>query len=247
MMLLFAIGISYSHSTAFMLSAGVAVVGTDFRLTNGNAAAVPFGVYAVVQDLNIPIQIQPACFGTLSLISWTQCMHYGHSWRTWTASLTGILLFLLFGGIEATLIYTLRPIYATGNHVPVTVVGGIAAICLAVGLLLPWVEIWKHSGQVVGIDWFFLTIDWSGAFFSLMSIVAQRGAFDIMGGGLYVVCLVLETGIFASQAIWLLRTRRSRRLEKEVAGIQLATRGDGDGDSGQDHDQDEDESKPEVV
>ncbi len=50
------------------------------------------------------------------------------------------------------------------------VVGVIAAILLAVGLLPPYGEIWKRRGRVVGINWIFLTMDLSGAFFSLMAL-----------------------------------------------------------------------------
>jgi len=38
---------------------------------------VPFGVYAIVQNFNIPIQIQPQCFCALCLLSWAQCLRYG--------------------------------------------------------------------------------------------------------------------------------------------------------------------------
>lgn len=38
---------------------------------------VPFGVYAIVQNFNIPIQIQPQCFCILCLTSWAQCLLYG--------------------------------------------------------------------------------------------------------------------------------------------------------------------------
>ncbi|KFY10753.1 hypothetical protein V492_04866, partial [Pseudogymnoascus sp. VKM F-4246] len=35
--------------------------------------------------------------------------------------------------------------------------------------------------------------------------------FDILGGILYIAVIILELGIFASHAIWLLRTRHVRR------------------------------------
>ncbi|KAJ4416071.1 hypothetical protein N0V82_006994 [Gnomoniopsis sp. IMI 355080] len=53
-------------------------------------------------------------------------------------------------------------------------------------------------------------MDWNGAFFSLMALVAQN-TFDILGGVLYIICCVLEMGIFTSHIIWLLRTRQIRR------------------------------------
>jgi uncharacterized protein with PQ loop repeat len=37
---------------------------------------VPFGVYSVVQQFNIPIQIQPQIFALLCLISWGQTIYY---------------------------------------------------------------------------------------------------------------------------------------------------------------------------
>jgi len=39
-------------------------------------SGVPFGVYAIVQNFNIPIQIQPQCFCLLCLVSWGQCKYY---------------------------------------------------------------------------------------------------------------------------------------------------------------------------
>lgn len=37
---------------------------------------VPFGVYAVVQNFNIPLQIQPQCLMALCLVSWVQILIY---------------------------------------------------------------------------------------------------------------------------------------------------------------------------
>ncbi|KAG7291681.1 hypothetical protein NEMBOFW57_001700 [Staphylotrichum longicolle] len=53
-------------------------------------------------------------------------------------------------------------------------------------------------------------MDWSGAFFSLMALVAQN-TFDVLGGILYITCCLLEIGIFSSHLIWLARTRKIRK------------------------------------
>lgn len=40
--------------------------------------------------------------------------------------------------------------------------------------------------------------------------MAQR-SFDVIGGVFYILCAVIELGIFASHLVWRLRTRRLRR------------------------------------
>ena len=68
------------------------------------------------------------------------------------------------------------------------VVGSLATVLLAAGLIPTYLEIWKRRGRVVGISqsfvntkvsssvtetcpgFVFLTIDWLGAFFSLMAL-----------------------------------------------------------------------------
>ena len=68
----------------------------------------------------------------------------------------------------------------------------VAAILLAAGLLPPYAELWKRGDRVLGIYFGFLTIDWLGAFFSSMGVVAQT-TFDPLGGCLFIVCYVLST------------------------------------------------------
>lgn len=53
---------------------------------------------------------------------------------------------------------------------PVVVIGIVAIVLLAVGLLPPYGELWKRHGRVIGISWLFLAMDWSGAFISLMAL-----------------------------------------------------------------------------
>ncbi len=96
---------------------------------------------------------------------------------------------MAFGGIEVLLIITLRPLYDRGIAWPIMIVGVVAAILLAAGLLPPYAELWKRKGRVVGINFAFLTIDWLGAFFSLMGVVAQE-TFDPLGGCLFIVWYV---------------------------------------------------------
>ncbi|KAH7628676.1 PQ loop repeat-domain-containing protein [Sordaria sp. MPI-SDFR-AT-0083] len=175
---------------------------------------VPFGVYAIAQNFNIPIQVQPQVFMALCLVGWAQILIYGSKWPVWKASLLALTIACVFAGAEAALILTLRPLYRDGNETPIFVIGIIAAILLAAGLLPPYREMYKRHGRVVGINWIFLAMDCSGAFFSLMAVVTQN-TFDVLGGVLYIICVLLELGIFGSHLIWLARTRKIRKQLKK--------------------------------
>ncbi|KAN0089397.1 PQ-loop domain containing protein [Hyaloscypha variabilis] len=175
--------------------------------------AVPFGAYSIAQNFNIPIQVQPQVFGTLCLVSWAQTLIYHDRWPAWKASSIAGAIWLVLCGAEAALILTLKPLYDRGINFPMIILGVIASILLAVGLLPPYIEIYKRRGRVIGINWIFLTIDWMGAFFSLMALVAQN-TFDILGGILYILCVFIEGGIFISHLIWRFRTRKIRAQAK---------------------------------
>ena len=78
----------------------------------------------------------------------------------------------IFAALEATGIILCRRVYqgGRGKNWPVEFVGILAAVLLIVGYAPIPFEVWKRRGRVVGIDFAFLTIDWMGAFFSLMAI-----------------------------------------------------------------------------
>lgn len=96
-------------------------------------------------------------------------------WPVWKASTLAGVLWVLFGGIEAALILTLRvrvfilkellasalyllteetqPLYKRGIDYPMLILGILASILLALGLIPPYFEIWKRKGRVVGFNW----------------------------------------------------------------------------------------------
>ncbi|KAF1999041.1 PQ-loop-domain-containing protein [Amniculicola lignicola CBS 123094] len=179
------------------------------------ACGVPFGVYAIVQNFNFALKFQPQCFAGLTLIAWGQSLYYHNKWRARTATMATIAVAISFGVIEAILIVTLRGPYARGVEWPIMMVAIVASVMLAAGLIPPYFELAKRNGRVIGIDFIFLSVDWAGAFFSLMALAVQN-TFDVLGGSLYLVCMTLEAGIFMSQAIWLWRTRHVRREAKRI-------------------------------
>ncbi|GAP91629.2 putative PQ loop repeat protein [Rosellinia necatrix] len=138
---------------------------------------------------------------------------YAIKWPLWRAIVVVAATAALFAGVEVALILTLRPVYKAGNEIPVIVVGVVSAILLAVGLLPPYGEAWKRRGRIIGINFVFLAMDSLGAFFSLLSLGAQH-TFDILGGVMYILVILLEIGIFSSHLIWLFRTRQIRKRAK---------------------------------
>jgi hypothetical protein len=108
------------------------------------------------------------------------------TWRTWTASLLLFVLLVAFAGIEVGLVYAIRTPYSNGLEWPVLLIGIIAFLTLISGYMPIPFELLKRRGRVVGIDFIFLAIDWNGAFFSLMALVAQN-EFDVLFGTMYAL------------------------------------------------------------
>ncbi|CAI9637518.1 unnamed protein product [Alternaria burnsii] len=178
-------------------------------------SGVPFGVYAITQQFNIPLIVQPQCFCVLCGVSWAQCLVYSRKWRTWTASLLLFSLLICFAGIETGLVYAIRKPYSRGLEWPVLLIGIVAFLTLIAGYMPIPFELLKRRGRVVGIDFVFLAIDWNGAFFSLMALVAQN-EFDVLFGTMYALCCAIEMSMVASHMIWLIRTRGIRKRAKEA-------------------------------
>jgi uncharacterized integral membrane protein len=107
-------------------------------------------------------------------------------WRTWTASLLLVVLLAIFAGIEAGLVFAIKGPYLRGLEWPVLLIGIIAFLTLVSGYAPIPFELIKRRGRVVGIDFIFLAIDWNGAFFSLMALVAQN-EFDVLFGTMYAL------------------------------------------------------------
>jgi hypothetical protein len=121
------------------------------------------------QNFSIALQLQPQFFGGLTLITWGQTLYYGRfvihrkylgfhaltrrcsKWRAWTATLTTIGMAALFAATEAILIVTLRIPYHKGVKWPMMLMAITASVMQCVGLLLPYWELAKRHGRVIGI------------------------------------------------------------------------------------------------
>lgn len=186
------------------------------------ASGVPFSIYFFGIDGLIPLRIQPQLFTFFCTLSWAQTLYYPPVSLPWPKMAAIIGVFVLVSvGLETGLIIWLRPLYRRGKEWPMLVVGIIASVLLAVGLVPPYFELAKRKGRVVGINFFFLAMDSFGALFSLISIVV--GTMDIMSMVLYAIVLGMEIGIFLSQVGWYLTGgRRIIREEKsgQIEGLE---------------------------
>ena len=98
-------------------------------------------------------------------------------------------MLVCLGGIEALFILVLRGPYADGKSWAEALVmffGILACIMLVSGFIPVPPELIKRRGRLYGFSLLFLAVDWSGAFFSLMSLVAQN-TFDPEFGTLYAL------------------------------------------------------------
>ncbi|RCK64459.1 hypothetical protein Cantr_00456 [Candida viswanathii] len=171
------------------------------------ASGVPFSIYFIAIDGSIPLRIQPQLFTFFCTISWIQTLYYPPKKVTRTRLVVYVSSFVLISvGLEVGLILWLRPLYRRGIEWPMLIIGIIASVLLALGLIPPYFELAKRQGRVVGINFIFLGMDCTGALFSMLSILV--GTMDVMSIVLYAIVMALEIGIFLSHAIWWLRIGR---------------------------------------
>lgn len=165
------------------------------------ASGVPFSIYFIGIDGSIPLQIQPQLFTFFCLVSWVQSLYYPPVSLPKKKLVIYLTSFLVISvGLEAGLIMWLRPVQRGGKTWPLLIIGIIASILLAAGLIPPYFELAKRRGRVVGINFVFLSLDSMGALLSMCSVIV--GNMDIMSMILYAIVLALEIGIFSSHIFW---------------------------------------------
>ncbi len=174
------------------------------------ASGVPFSIYFVGSDSYIPMQVQPQMFTLLCSIAWIQSMYYppySYPKRKWICY--AVTFYTVSLACELGFGIPLKKVYLNGTHWPMLVFGIIASILLVAGLVPPYFELAKRHGQVVGINFFFLAMDSSGAIFSTASNCVDK--IDVMAMILYILVIVMEAGIFTSQLVWWIRIGRKQK------------------------------------
>ena len=165
-------------------------------------------------DGSIPLRIQPQLFTLCCVVTWIQTLYYPPV----QCGLRKVIIYastfiIIAAGAEVGFILWLRPIYREGKEWPLLIIGVIAAILIALGLIPPYFELAKRRGRVIGINFVFVGMDSLGALFSLVSIVV--GTMDILSIVLYAVVIALEFGIFASHIIWYIRFGKKEKAKEK--------------------------------
>jgi PQ loop repeat len=175
-------------------------------------AGVPLGVYNIVENFNIALQIQPQILTSLSLVTWAQCKYYSHRWP-WTKTLGWVLVIALsMGGIESGLIVGLRRSSQEGTRWLVTLMAVLAAMLLCAGVSRHYWDIWK-TRTVRGISFWFVGIDALGDLTSLISVFFQP-ELDVLGMVVYGSELALWLGVFACGGILNFRPWLRNKVEQ---------------------------------
>jgi hypothetical protein len=118
---------------------------------------------------------------------------------------------LLFGGLEAAMIFAIRPSYRRGQESAVEPFGIVSAVIISVALLPQYYAIYEHKA-VIGISTTFMLVDMLGGVFSDLSLVFRPGPFDIVAGVTYSVVAVMDGAVLVAALI--LNPRYARNLRK---------------------------------
>ncbi|KAI9444486.1 hypothetical protein H4582DRAFT_2178327 [Lactarius indigo] len=161
-------------------------------------AALPLGIYVIVQDLNIPLIVQPQLFALFTLLSWIQCMYYGRGRsRAWC--------------VTAAMVFALRPSYRRGTvrgQGRRTLLWDLELQAL-ISLALPYYEIYKH-GAVIGISLTFMAVDLLGGVASILSL-AFKSHFDTTAAVAYSLVVVMDGLVLVLAVILNPRAKRRAR------------------------------------
>lgn len=135
-------------------------------------AGVPLGVYNIVDNFNIALQVQPNILILLSLFTWSQCKHYGEHWGLKKVAASSAVMAMALGGAETGLVFALRLARSRGHTWPSTLMAIIAALLLAGGVLRHYVDMFRTRTDA-GLSLKFAILDASGDVASLLSVAFQ--------------------------------------------------------------------------
>jgi small basic protein len=195
-------------------------------------AGVPLGVYNIVQNFNIALQIQPQVLTFLSLATWIQVYHHERQWSVMRSLAVVLPVATIMAGIQVGLIYALHVGESHQTTWPVKLMAVLAALLLALGVLRHYYDIYVHR-TVRGISFIFCGIDALGDLTSLISVFFQP-SLDVFGIVIYATELALWLGIFACGGYynlrpWMLARSSARNFAQTEHEVNTPQRHDPEG------------------
>jgi uncharacterized protein with PQ loop repeat len=178
-----------------------------------SASGVPLGVYVIVQNINIPIILQPQLFGFLAAISWIQCLYYGNRKSRTFCTVIFTSYLLVYGGLVAGLSILTWHVKERGNEALLRFFGIFSSILIASGLIPQYIEIYQRK-EVIGISLTFMLVDILGGVFSTLSL-AFKPKLDVIAMITYLAVVVMDGAIVIAAFILNPRARRRRRHEQQ--------------------------------
>ncbi|KAK3844553.1 MAG: PQ loop repeat-domain-containing protein [Linnemannia gamsii] len=156
--------------------------------------ALGFGSYGVVEELSIPLIVQPQIFGFLSMVCYMQCLYYGMRTKEWwtlkRTMMVGCGAVVAMVGVQVGAVYATRA--GINHNVPGTVeaAGIIPILLLVLGFIPQYIDIYRDR-SVVGVSMAFIAADAAGAIFSIISL-CFRSEFDLLATCNYIAVLVCD-------------------------------------------------------
>ncbi|KAF9780299.1 PQ loop repeat-domain-containing protein [Thelephora terrestris] len=190
------------------------------------------GVYIIVQNLNVPLILQPHALAFLFVISWTQCLFYGRKWPLKRCIIYGVALLALMAGCEMGIIYAVKYSKRKGSTVPLKSLSIMNSVFNGLGFIPQYWEIYKRK-EVTGISITFLLADICGGVFSILSL-AFKQKFDVFASVSYAVIVVMDMAIVIAALVLNPMARRKRAARSselvqvaEVPAVNVLTSGIG--------------------
>jgi len=174
-----------------------------------SVASIFFGAYVVVQNVNIPIILQPQLFGVLAAFSWIQCLYYARRRSLRFCTVLFLSYLLAFGGLEVGFRFAVQENLDHGHDGLLTFCAVFGAILITAGFIPQYLQIWRHA-EVMGISLIFMAVDMSGALFSLLSLCFKT-QFYAVAALTYISVLVFDGGIVFCAFVLNPRAQRKRR------------------------------------
>ncbi|KAG0227408.1 hypothetical protein BGW42_002963 [Actinomortierella wolfii] len=157
-------------------------------------ASIGFGSYGLVEELSIPLIVQPQIFGALSTACLLQCLYYTKNprwkWSLKTTLIGGALMFVGMAALEAGAYFATKAGLDHQVKGTIEAAGILPVVLLGIGFFPQYFDIYRDR-YVVSVSMPFIFADATGAIFSILSLVF-REEFDLLATLNYVMVLICD-------------------------------------------------------